>query len=130
VSLLPGPNQAAFSFDCNGTRVKGWTDTFSYVGGVNTAGSVTCAETVTDGLIEPVIRWQGVSLQSNPCCSQPIYSAGGSDFLEVAGLVVCVSSYSTIGGRPRARELEPCWVSAQQRASNPYQLPGILRADH
>jgi hypothetical protein len=82
-------NMQGFSFDCNGTRVVGVSDTYTYTGskGAYSAAPLTCSPQVTNGKLHMVLRWQGVNLQIDPCCTRPVYHTpqGG---VWAAGLVV------------------------------------------
>src|SRR5262249_40435286 len=82
-------NTQGFSFDCNGNRVIGVSDTFTYTGskGAYSAAPLTCSPNVTNGVLHMVLRWQGVDLQSDPCCTAPVYHTGQVG-VWAAGLVV------------------------------------------
>ena len=64
-------NTQGFSFDCNGHRVIDVSDTFTYTGGsgVRSAAPLTCSPQVTNGKLHMVLRYQGINLQSDPCCT-------------------------------------------------------------
>jgi len=96
-------NRQGFSFDCNGNRLIDVSDTFTYTGskGPYAAAPLTCSPAVTDGKLHMVLRWQGVNLQADPCCTLPVYHAG-LDAVWAAGLVV-----SPRGARPPRVPLPP-----------------------
>ena len=66
-NFSPSANRQGFSFDCNGNRVMGVSDTYTYTGskGAHSAASLTCSQNVTDGMLHMVLRWQGVNLQAD-----------------------------------------------------------------
>ena len=93
-------NQSAFSFDCNGVRqtlsvhdFNGVTDMFTYAGGQQYASApMSCSQTVTNGLLHIVVRWQGIDYGSQQYCAVPCYSSqSSSQGIWAAGLVVSAS---------------------------------------
>lgn len=86
-------NRQGFSFDCNGHRVNGITDVFAFTGskGAHSAAPLACTENVTKGSLHMALRWQGVNLQSDPCCTLPVYHTG-ADGVWAAGLVITPGS--------------------------------------
>jgi hypothetical protein len=83
-------NQQGFSFDCNGDRVIGVSDTYTYSGskGAYAAVPLTCSPHVTNGKLHMALRWQGVNLQADACCTLPVYHAPQGGGVWAAGLVV------------------------------------------
>lgn len=85
-------NQAAFSFDCNGTIEISNTDTFTWTGGQYVNRPMSCTRTVSDGLLHMVIRPQAPTLgttQSGLTCLAPCYdTANTAAYNFVPGIVV------------------------------------------
>jgi hypothetical protein len=114
--LSTAANRQSFSFDCNGNRVIGVTDLFTYTGskGTHSAAPLTCASRVTNGMLHMVLRWQGVNLSSDSCCTQPVYHTG-SDGVWAAGLMI------TPEGGPHPRPRTPAAVLPS------FHFPGHFR---
>ena len=94
-NFAAGANMQGFSFDCNGARVIDISDTYTYTGskGAHSAAPLTCSPQVTNGKLHMVLRWQGVNLQSDPCCTLPVYHLPQTG-VWAAGLVVSPGSSS------------------------------------
>lgn len=87
-------NQAAFSFDCNGTRTLGITDVFTQTGALNAASALTCTVNATTGLIHAAVRYQGVNLGTQGGqCTIPCYATGGALFMNA----IKVSAAAALG---------------------------------
>ena len=97
-----GPNQSAFSFDCNGVRqslrvhdANGVTDMFTYAGKQFASAPMSCTQTVSNGLLHMVMRWQGVNFGRSEYCSVPCYSPQSpNQGIWAAGLVVSSTPYT------------------------------------
>ena len=82
-------NMQGFSFDCNGARVIGVSDSYTYTGskGAYSAAPLTCSPSVTNGKLHMVLRYQGINLQPDACCTLPVYHTGQTG-VWAAGLVI------------------------------------------
>jgi hypothetical protein len=103
-NFSPAANRQSFSFDCNGNRVVDISDVFTYTGstGPHSAVPLTCTTRVTKGVLHMALRWQGINLGNDPCCTKPVYHTG-MDGVSAAGLVIS---------------------AGEQRPPRPQRLPG------
>jgi hypothetical protein len=118
-----GPNRQSFSFDCNGNRILGVTDVFTYTGskGAHSAAPLSCISQVTNGMLHMTLRWQGVNMGADPCCTQPVYHTA-YDGVWAAGLMI------NAGGGPQARPRTPAAILPSFHLPRHFRLAVLVLA--